>query len=134
MPQFVILEHCWNGVHFDLMLEVEPEAPLRTWALDAMPEPGRLRTARGLPDHRRVYLEYEGPVSGDRGTVRRIDRGTYRVVAWSDDRILLELEGSVLAGPAVLERIAAAAPGSAQSGRPLEPDWRFGLGKFDSSA
>ena len=30
-------------------------------------------------DHRLVYLDYEGPVSGDRGRVRRVDAGTF---AW----------------------------------------------------
>ena len=30
-----------------------------------------------LPDHRKHYLDYEGEVSGDRGTVSRIDSGTY---------------------------------------------------------
>lgn len=27
-----------------------------------------------MPDHRSVYLDYEGPVSGGRGTVRRLWR------------------------------------------------------------
>lgn len=28
-------------------------------------------------EHRRLYLDYEGPISGDRGSVRRVDAGTY---------------------------------------------------------
>ena len=35
------------------------------------------------PDHRRMYLDYEGEVSGQRGSVRRVDSGTYRALAWS---------------------------------------------------
>ena len=35
----------------------------------------RLEAAR-IADHRPAYLTYEGPVSGDRGTVRRLARGT----------------------------------------------------------
>ena len=33
MPRFVLLEHVWNGVHWDLMLEHGDV--LRTWAIDS---------------------------------------------------------------------------------------------------
>ena len=33
MPRFVVLEHTWNGVHWDFMLEAGEV--LRTWAIDA---------------------------------------------------------------------------------------------------
>jgi len=29
------------------------------------------------PDHRAMYLDYEGPISGNRGTVRRVDAGSW---------------------------------------------------------
>ena len=32
MPRFVLLEHVWNGVHWDFMLEAGDV--LRTWAID----------------------------------------------------------------------------------------------------
>lgn len=35
--------------------------------------------AQRLPDHRRLYLDYEGAVSGNRGHVSRLARGTYRL-------------------------------------------------------
>jgi hypothetical protein len=35
----------------------------------------RLEAVR-IADHRPAYLTYEGPVSGDRGTVRRLARGS----------------------------------------------------------
>jgi len=31
-----------------------------------------------LPDHRRDYLDYEGPISGGRGVVRRVETGEAR--------------------------------------------------------
>ena len=34
-------------------------------------------SATRLPDHRKHYLDYEGEISGNRGTVARIDAGTY---------------------------------------------------------
>ena len=35
---------------------------------------------RLLPDHRRVYLNYEGPVAGARGQVRRVDDGEFSLL------------------------------------------------------
>ncbi len=42
--------------------------------IDAL-EPGGSIEAERLADHRPVYLEYEGPISGGRGSVRRLERG-----------------------------------------------------------
>ncbi len=59
MPRFVVLEHVWNGVHWDFMLECGEV--LRTWAIDAPIVAGqRPVPARALADHRRIYLDYEG--------------------------------------------------------------------------
>ncbi len=127
MRQFAILEHRWDGVHFDLMFEVDADSALRTWALDEAPTPGRPIAARGLADHRRAYLDYEGSVSSGRGTVRRLDRGTYTVVEWSETRIEVVLAGDWLVGPMFLERVGP----PAQSGRPVEPDWVFWFGNRD---
>lgn len=78
MPRFVILEHDHPHLHWDFMLE--EEGKLSTWRL---PEPpGSVTSAlRGerIGDHRLHYLEYEGPVSGERGKVIRWDRGEYTV-------------------------------------------------------
>jgi hypothetical protein len=74
MPRFVILEHDHPHLHWDLMLEVD--GALRTWRLPAPPCDGP-REATALGDHRLAYLDYEGPVSGNRGTVKRWDAGTY---------------------------------------------------------
>jgi hypothetical protein len=76
MPRFVILEHDRPELHWDLMLE--SGSALRTWRLAAPPQtPGERIAATALPDHRLHYLDYEGPVSGNRGTVKRWDTGHY---------------------------------------------------------
>ena len=67
--RYVVLEHEWNGVHWDFMLEAG--AMLRTWAIDRPIVPEAELPARALADHRHEYLTYEGPVSGGRGRVRR---------------------------------------------------------------
>ncbi len=58
MPRFVLLEHRWEGIHWDLMLE--RGGVLCTWAIDAPVVPEADLPARALPDHRRIYLEFQG--------------------------------------------------------------------------
>jgi hypothetical protein len=74
--RFVVLEHDHPVLHWDLMLEAG--AVLQTWRLAAPPEvtAGPIE-ATPLGDHRRMYLDYEGPVSGNRGAVKRWDAGTF---------------------------------------------------------
>ena len=101
MHRFVLLEHDHPTPHRDLMLEVG--AALWTWRLDAIPRPGGPCGAIRLADHRLFYLDYEGPVSGDRGTVKRIAGGVY---AWVEDtpaRIVVELRGAALSGRLTVE-------------------------------
>jgi hypothetical protein len=121
MLRFVVLEHVWNGVHWDFMLE--RDGVLQTWAIDAPIIGGQELPARALPDHRLIYLEYEGEISGQRGRVRRIDSGTYRAITWSTDRVRVELAGSQLVGEVEL---VASAPGSGGS-----DTWIFRMGNFD---
>ena len=97
--RFVVLEHRWDGVHWDFMVEVAAGGSLRTWAIDDEPTAGRDLPARALADHRRAYLTHEGEVSGGRGTVRRWDEGTCLVEVWRDDRVRLVLDGAQLTGP-----------------------------------
>jgi hypothetical protein len=54
--------------------------------------------ATRLADHRMAYLDYEGPLSGDRGTVSRADRGDYDVVAIDDLWLEVALDGELARG------------------------------------
>ena len=110
MPRFVILTHDYPQRHWDFMLE--KEAILRTWRLARAPDEAGPTEAAPLADHRLAYLEYEGPVSGNRGSVRRFDRGEYTLVAECGDRLVIALAGAVLRGQAVIER--SHPPGSSQ--------------------
>jgi hypothetical protein len=74
--RYVVLRH--EGIddpHFDLMLEMAPGGPLATWRAPHWPPSYGDYFVR-LPDHRNSYLEYEGPVSGNRGHVARCAAGT----------------------------------------------------------
>lgn len=113
MPRFAVLQHdSPRGLHWDLLLEMGPV--LKTWALPQPPESGVEMTCAALPDHRLEYLDYEGPVSDDRGSVARWDRGTYRTHRQSDRQLMVELTGEKLSGRATLSQLAEQ-PGS----------WRF---------
>lgn len=101
--RFVVLQHdAPRGRHWDFMLEAG--GVLRTWALAEAPGgPGPV-AAEALPDHRLVYLDHEGPISGDRGTVTRWDEGTYRLDTDREGEVAVRLEGRRLRGRAVLSR------------------------------
>ena len=62
--------------HYDWLLEREGQAGLTTFRCDRSPGEGH-GPIRGeaIGDHRRTYLDYEGPLSGGRGAVRRVAAG-----------------------------------------------------------
>ena len=113
--RFVVLEHRWNGVHWDFMLEAGPR--LRTWALAHFPAPEIDIAATSLPDHRAVYLDYEGPVSQNRGSVRRVDRGTFEAIRWDDDHVVVRVSGDQVIGEVELVRLG-------------DRCWRFRMGNL----
>jgi hypothetical protein len=103
-PRFVVLEHDHPFLHWDLMLEAG--ASLRTWRLAAPPAAGAEVEATPLGEHRRLYLDYEGPVSGDRGRVARWDHGTFAWEGAGEGSVAVRLEGGRLRGLLRLERQA----------------------------
>lgn len=101
MPRFVVLEHDHPQRHWDLMLETGES--LRTWRLPLPPSSG-VMVATASFDHRLMYLDYEGPISGGRGCVVRWDRGSFDWQIQSPDRIVIHLHGERLRGVLQLER------------------------------
>lgn len=84
--RFVVLRHelpagSARASHWDVMFEVDADGPLKTWAIELAPDSSAAQPALALPDHRREYLTYEGPVSDNRGHVQRWDAGTYELLA-----------------------------------------------------
>lgn len=118
MPRFVILEHDHPELHWDFMLEAGDV--LHTWRLTRAPaDPGCAIPALALADHRLLYLDYEGPVSGGRGTVRRWDAGDYvEVFAAPSSMRVMVLRGARVQGQIRLEYI----DGSAWSFRVLSQE------------
>ena len=99
MPRFVILRHELPShrsreSHWDLMFEQGDV--LRTWAVQEIPPLDTWIDADLLPDHRVAYLDYEGPISGDRGTVSQWDAGTFEWLEETEAEIKIALSGKHL--------------------------------------
>jgi len=103
MLRFVILNHDHPHLHWDLLLEQFGKETLRTWRLEQPPAPGAVIQAEALPDHRRMYLDYEGPISGNRGEVQRWDSGEYEVLLQTATEIVMRFEGTRIQGEAMLQ-------------------------------
>jgi hypothetical protein len=111
---FVIQKHHEGRVfHWDLMLHrpVEGAGPndrvLATWQLTVEPVAENLTTpivATAIPDHRRIYLEYEGPISNDRGRCEIVDRGQYELIEYRADLWRVRLMGQRLVGTFELKK------------------------------
>lgn len=118
---FCVLEHTEGGrftretgsagVHWDWMFAVDSNGTLRTWSGAAASLDELFGKSSSsvpyelccLPDHRRRYLEYEGPISGDRGSVRRILAGRYRCIAFDGCETTLLVHAEIANQPVGLK-------------------------------
>jgi hypothetical protein len=96
MPRYVILEHDWPQQHWDFMLETG--TVLQAWKLAEVPKPNVAIPAEKSFDHRLIYLDYEGPISGGRGSVTRWDAGVFSTVSNLENRLVIQLDGGQLQG------------------------------------
>jgi hypothetical protein len=95
---------------------------LRTWSLDTCPRSWTTPAGSGtLPqivdadtvivrrigDHRLAYLDYEGAVSGDRGSVWRVDAGMYDEICQSPTIWEIDVRGRAIRGRILLERMTS---------------------------
>lgn len=113
--RFVVLRHVTRGdAHYDLMIDLGHA--LATWKTAQPPETAGDHglACEQIADHRRAYLDYEGPISGDRGSVTQHDRGTCRIESSTEERWVVSFEGERLRGPHELVR-----------GGQGESDWRL---------
>jgi hypothetical protein len=95
--RYAVLHH--TGIadpHFDLLVETFPGSELATWRSPFWPisEPTLLTR---LKDHRRIYLDFEGELTGGRGMVRRVAAGTCRIHVSAKAAWIVYFEGAALA-------------------------------------
>jgi hypothetical protein len=106
--RFAILIHDHPCLHWDLL--VERSGVLRSWRLLDSPERWLLAVsstaliAEAIADHRLAYLDYEGPVSRERGSVQRWDGGAVEWLEDSPHLIRLKLNGKRLRGELQITR------------------------------
>jgi uncharacterized damage-inducible protein DinB len=87
---FVVLHHeipvaAGPPSHWDLMIEAN--GSLVTWRLPHDWSNSTAQIVERIPDHRLDFLEWEGELDGNRGSVAQVDRGQIVVHAWSDAEI-----------------------------------------------
>lgn len=91
----VLLEHTLpdGAVHLDWLIE-RPDDPrehrMLSFRCESDPFADAGWTGERMADHRAHYLLHEGPVSGGRGSVRRIWSRSCRLLVDERDRVLVE--------------------------------------------
>ncbi len=105
-PRFVVLEHHTDPEHLDLMLERTDH--LWTWSCYKTELPTRIRKLQfeQIQDHRKKYLHFEGTVSGNRGRVQQLEKGTYRLSdgSKSEGRIEGRFDGKIWTFPFLFKK------------------------------
>ena len=92
--RYVVLHHTGIPIpHYDLLIDLDPDSPLVAARCSDWPPTAATKFQR-LPDHRRIYLEYEGEISNNRGSVKRIAAGQCNVLFQQDDSITLTTDSS----------------------------------------
>lgn len=104
MPRFALLTHDFPFCHWDFLLESDEAC--RTWRLLDDPENHGSVVAEALAPHRLLYLDYEGPVSGDRGAVTRIDSGPFDWLIDQADLVEVALSGARIKSRVQIRRIS----------------------------
>jgi hypothetical protein len=76
---------------------IESGGQLATWRLASAWFDQATQPAERIAPHRVDFLDSEGELSGNRGTVHRVDQGMIEIAHWTDNRIegkLFGLRGS----------------------------------------
>jgi hypothetical protein len=102
LRRFAVLHHAGAGgagaegadePHYDFLFDTTDTSSLVTFRLPDWPlAPGSTHAALKLRDHRRIYLTYEGQISGDRGHVSRVAEGKVRVVQSGSNWLLSDVD------------------------------------------
>ena len=89
--RFAVLDHDWPTPHRDLLLQ--SGGVLRAWRLPAQFDLHEPIPAEAIANHRLLYLDYEGPVGGDRGSVQRWDAGALEWLEGGEVQLRVRLSG-----------------------------------------
>lgn len=101
MARFVIHEHKAKNLHWDLRLGMN--GVLKSWALPKKPPRTKnlKRLAVQVADHPYSYIGFEGAIPDGQygaGTVKIWDKGSYELIEKTDEKIVADLNGTILNG------------------------------------
>ncbi|MDY6970017.1 MAG: DNA polymerase ligase N-terminal domain-containing protein [Spirochaetota bacterium] len=105
--KFVIHHHTNGTDHYDIMIEYSNI--LLTWQvpfdkIKLLLNGIRIEAIR-IQDHRKKYLNYEGPISCNRGRIEIFDYGNYKASVIDEDNIKAQLYGKVFKGLINIKKI-----------------------------
>jgi DNA ligase D-like protein (predicted 3'-phosphoesterase) len=105
MPKFVIQKHNASHLHWDFRLEMQGK--LKSWAITKSPPKRKnlKRLAIQVPDHKLSYANFEGKIPEGQygaGNVKIWDKGKYKLIEKTKNKIEFELFGEKLKGKYVL--------------------------------
>jgi len=117
VPTALLLHQTPAGRHHDWLIggpDYRTDPSSRLWTARIRPASERWRKLgvfdlQQLPHHRRTYLRYQGPLTGGRGHVKRIDRGQVVILLWREGRIVLDVTLDRFNGPIELTRVGGTA-------------------------
>lgn len=93
--RYAILQHqpAAGEAHFDLLFETMPNSSLATWRSPTWPIEEPIEVIR-IKDHRRIFLDFEGEISGGRGYVTRVAGGACEVTVGEKEWTIRLLDGT----------------------------------------
>ena len=106
LRRFAVLHHAGAGSaggaegadapHYEFLFDTTDTSSLVTFRLPDWPlAPGSTHAALKLRDHRRIYLTYEGQISGDRGHVTHVAEGEARIMQSGENWLLSFPDGQL---------------------------------------
>jgi bifunctional non-homologous end joining protein LigD len=94
--RFTISQHTiGNSPHYDFMLEDIEK--LKVWKVNSI-DFSQSRSAVASFDHRKIYLDFEGELTNNRGRIKIWDSGLYKVVSWQENEKIVDLQGKKILG------------------------------------
>ena len=106
-PIFVVQRHLGRSPHYDFRLE--RDGVLKSWAVPKRPPTGvgTSRLALAVADHPLDFADFQGTIPQGQpgaGTIEIWDRGDYKVLEWTPDKVVVSVRGNRLLGSFALTR------------------------------